>query len=323
MGVLNIRKAGREGSRLVIGLTGISGSGKTFSALMLAYGLANGDGSKVGFLDTENKRGSLYASDKTFDMAAQQMGMPEPVDTFMVGDLEPPFSPRRYIDAIQEFQDAGVEVLVIDSISHEWEGTGGCEEIAHAGNPKFPKWNDAKREHKRFMNALLQSNMHIICCIRAREKVRVEGGGKVVQLGILPITEKNVMFEMTASLMMWDEGKSQEVQKCPEELRPILGRENGHITAADGKALRAWVDGGKKLDNKLEEWRNKLRTNTEQGEAHIRACWSKTPKKVQDALGDAFFSNLVASAQAFDEMREAEKGTDGAAVDELNSELEG
>jgi hypothetical protein len=321
MSVITIRKAKREGARLVIGLCGISGSGKTYTAIKLAYGLANFNPEKVGFIDTENRRGSLYSDILRDDPTTPTNG------EFWIGDLDAPFSPQRYIDAIKEFEKAGVEVLVIDSISHEWEGTGGCEEIAHAGNPKNPKWNDAKREHKRFMNALLQSNMHVIVCIRAREKVKLvrdaQGKTQYEPQGILPVTEKNVLFEMTASLMMWNDGSAQDVLKCPSDLVRILGRGEGYITSADGKALRDWVDGAKQLDPKVEQWRNRLRNNTEQGEAHIVDCWAKVPEPIQQALGDDFRVALISAAKSFDEQRQLENQGDGKIVDDLNSQLLG
>lgn len=326
MAVINIRKAKREGARLVIGLAGISGSGKTLSALMLAYGMTNGDGSKVAFLDTENRRGSLYASDDTYEKIQESLGMDSPPEPFWIGDLDAPFSPQRYIEAIREFEKIGVEVLVIDSISHEWEGTGGCEEIATLANPMKPQWNRAKAEHKRFMNAMLQSNLHVICCIRAREKVKlikVNGKTEYEPQGIMPVTEKNVLFEMTASMMMWDSGKSQQVLKCPEELRAVLGREEGYLTAQDGLALRDWVDGAKQLDPKVEAYRNKLRGVTEQGEAYTRECWDKTPAKIRKSLGNDFMETIIAAAKAFDQRNAENTDTDQASVDALNSQILG
>ena len=320
MAVINIRKARREGARLVVGLAGISGSGKTRSALELAYGLANYNAEKVGFLDTENRRGSLYA-----DVLRDAGGV---VQQFWIGDLEPPFSPQRYIDAILEFQRAGVEVLVIDSISHEWEGQGGCEEIAEQNKLRGQSnWAMAKREHKRFMNALLQSDMHIICCIRAREKIKQQkdsnGKVEIIPLGIMPVTEKNVMFEMTASLMMWEAGRSQDVMKCPEELMPILGRGKGYLTPGDGQALRNWVDGAAQLDPEVERARNILRTACEGGLEAMQAEWGKLPKKAQAALKkDGTLETLKQAAQAFDLQRQ-QASADGAALDDLNAQVLG
>lgn len=313
-----IRTAERAGARLVISLAGISGSGKTYTALQLAYGLANFDSSKVGLLDTENRRGSLYA-----DALKNDAGVVQP---FLVGDLEPPFSPKRYTEALLTFQKAGVQVLVIDSVSHEWEGTGGCEEIAMGNNPRMPNWNVAKREHKAFVNALLQSDMHIIVCARAREKVKVtkdpQGKSVFESVGIQPITEKNFMFEMTASLLMWNEGKAQEVIKCPSELREIVGRESGYITAQDGAALRAWVEGGVKLDPEIEHARNTLRTVSAKGLDAYRAAFEASSAKVKKALvKDGTHESLKAAAEAFDQQRKAaQAGSESAS--NLNDEID-
>src|SRR5690606_13030827 len=136
----------------------------TYTALQLAWGMANYDSRKVGLVCTENRRGRLYS-----DVLKDEQGR---VHKFRIGDLTPPFSPQRYIDAIQAFVDDGVEILVIDSVAHEWAGQGGCDDIANAPGPdgkppKTARWNKAKAEHKRFMNAMLQSPLHIIACMRA------------------------------------------------------------------------------------------------------------------------------------------------------------
>ena len=191
MSVIQIRKAQREGARLVIGLAGVSGSGKTYTALQLAYGLTNGRADKIGFCDTENRRGSLYSD---------TLGEP-----FLIGDLTAPFSPQRYIDAIKAFSDAGVEVLVIDSITHAWEGLGGCQDIAN--QTRFPDWKNAKKEWKRMMDAILQSPCHVILCVRARDKMDFKDPKNPIPLGLQPIIEGNAMFEMTASAMMHDMGR--------------------------------------------------------------------------------------------------------------------
>lgn len=318
MSVIQIREAQRAGARLVIGLAGVSGSGKTYSALQLAYGLANGNAQKVGLLDTENRRGSLYA-----DALKNKRGEVQP---FLIGDLYAPFSPQRYAEAILEFQKAGVEVLVIDSGSHEWEGEGGCEDIAHAGNPKVPRWNDSKRQHKRFMNTLLQSDMHIIVCLRAREKVKMgrDAKGNVVfePQGVLPVCEKNFLFELTASLLMWNEGKQQDVMKCPSELRDILGRGQGYLTAKDGLALRKWVEGGVQLDPAIEHARNSLRSITEQGVDAIRKAWDAQPDKIRQSLGAAFMQELIESAQAYDSQRQ-QAADGGEDISNLNDQVLG
>ena len=246
MSAIQIRKAKREGARLVIMLCGPSGSGKTRTALEIALGLAAHNPAAIGFLDTENRRGSLYA-----DVFADPDRLDRTDEEFLIADLFAPHSPDRYIESIQIFQRAGVKVLVIDSGSHEWEGIGGCIEIAEGSNPNKPNWAKGKREHKKFMNALLTCDMHVILCLRAREKAKpemqkVHGVDKLVYvpLGMQPIAEQNVLYEATASLMLYDEGLRQEVIKCPGPLVPFLARGEGYITAADGDQVRRWVEGG-------------------------------------------------------------------------------
>lgn len=327
MAILNIRKAQREGARLVLGLAGISGSGKTRTALELAYGLANFDASKIGFLDTENRRGSLYA-----DCLKNADGV---VQEFFIGDLEPPFTPARYAEAILEFQKFGVEVLVVDSVTHEYEGTGGVLEMREPLPGRQGKRdNIAKAEHKKFVNTLLQSNMHIVCCVRAREKVIIEKVGgemKYIPQGIQPICEKNFMFEMTASLMMHSGGHQRHVLKSGDGLEEILGTadewKDGYLTAQHGKAIRDWVDGAKKLDPAVEAARNTLRTTTEHGMAALAEAWGKLPAKIRKAINPSGCpDDLKKSAQGYDEIRRQQElaaANSSEELDDLNNQVLG
>ncbi|MNQ42918.1 hypothetical protein D3C85_566300 [compost metagenome] len=301
MSILNIRPAVREGARLVIGIAGVSGSGKTFTALQMAWGMAKGDASKVGLLDTENKRGSLY-SDILVDKNQK-------ANQFMIGDLYPPFSPQRYSEAIKEFQASGVEVLVVDSGSHEWEGEGGCEDIADDGG-KVANWKKAKREHKRFMNTLLTCDMHIILCLRAREKTSFKNPAKPESLGIQPICEKNVLFEMTASMLIHDQGSFREILKCPADLQGILGKQDGYLGAREGLALRQWVDGGAKLDPEVERARNTILSHTAEGLAKVEELWSALAAKTKKSLGQQFIDMARSSAQEFDAQAAARNAGD-------------
>lgn len=282
-----IRKAERQGARLLIQLSGVSGSGKTYSALQLAYGLAGEDANKIVMIDTENRRGSLYAN-----------ALP---GQFNIIDFYAPFSPARYIEAIDAACQAKADVIVIDSVTHEWESEGGCEWIAN--QTRFPDWKRAKAEHKRFMTHMLQSPAHIIACTRAREKVDFSDPKNPRPLGIQPIQEKNFSFESTVSLMMHDQGRRQDVLKCPAELQPVLGRGSDYLTAADGLALRQWVDGAKPVDQSIEHHRGMLQNATERGLQALQAAWQSTPSRVQKQLGRPFLEQLKAAAAEYDTLR--------------------
>lgn len=298
-----IRKAQRQGARLLIQLSGVSGSGKTFTALQLAYGLAGNNADKVVMIDTENRRGSLYAE-----------SLPQP---FNIIDFYAPFSPARYIQAIEAACAAGAEVIVIDSTSHEWESEGGCEWIAN--QTRFPDWKRAKAEHKRFMTYMLQCPAHVIACTRAREKVDFSDPKNPIKLGIQPIQEKNFSYEATVSLMMHDQGKRQDVLKCPAELQAVLGRGQGYVGTSDGQALRQWVDGGAKVNPAIEHHRGILLNTTEQGLQALQDAWLATPANVRKALGDKFKDQLKASATEYDSQRQAVHPAAPASVQALNS----
>ena len=111
------------------------------------------------------------------------------------------------------------------------------------------------------------------------------------------------MFEMTASLLMQDAGRSQTVLKCPDELRAILGRGADYLTVNDGLNLRQWVDGGSKVDSAVEKVRSSLQMVTESGLTALEAAWTATPAKIRGALGRDFLGTLKTSAIAYDEQR--------------------
>src|SRR5918912_4540549 len=140
------RRAQRERVFIKLAITGPSGSGKTYSALRVAFGM----GQKVAMLDTENRSGSLYADLGDYD----------------VMEIEAPFSINKYLEGIYEAEEAGYEVLVIDSLSHAWAGDGGLlakkEALdARGGNP-FSNWAAISKDHEALKSALLQSRLHII-----------------------------------------------------------------------------------------------------------------------------------------------------------------
>ena len=147
-------KAVRRGTHLLIGLAGGTGSGKTYSAMLLATGIGNG--APFLMIDTEAKRALHYADQ--FDFEHQSLG--------------PPFTPAKYDAAVRAGAKRGFSVIVIDSASHEWEGAGGVLEMAEADHAKPPgNWIKPKAAHNRMVNGFLQANCSLICCLRAQEKL--------------------------------------------------------------------------------------------------------------------------------------------------------
>ncbi len=224
-------KATRKKSKLRLALTGPSGSGKTFSALTVAKGM----GGKIAVIDTEKGSASLYSHVVDFD----------------VMELSPPYTPERFIGAIKEAQAAGYATLIIDSITHEWSGAGGClelvDEIAKArykGNT-WSAWNDITPRHRAFIDAMLQADMHIIATVRSKtETSQTEDGGKkkVVKLGMKAEQRDGVEYEFTIVLDIIHAGHFADATKDRTGL--FMGRDPVVLSVSTGEQLLSWLDGG-------------------------------------------------------------------------------
>jgi hypothetical protein len=238
------RKAVREDVGLLIGLVGSSGSGKTYTAMRLAAGIC-GDKPFV-VIDTEAGRAKHYADQFNFDH----------------GDLEPPFRPNRYAEAIAAADKAGYPVIVVDSFSHEHAGEGGLldwheEEFQRMGGRdavKMTAWIKPKTAHKHMVQQLLQVRAHLILCFRAEQKIDMvkgdDGKTKIVPKespvglsGWIPICEKNLPYELTASFLLTADApgvpKPIKLQAQHKSLFPL----DKPITEESGKKLAAWAHG--------------------------------------------------------------------------------
>jgi hypothetical protein len=228
------QKATRKTAKLRLGLTGPSGSGKTYGALTIAREL----GTKIACIDTEHGSASLYSDMADFD----------------VMELSPPYSPERYIAAIKEAEKAGYEVLIIDSATHEWNGAGGVlellDEIARAkfkGNT-WSAWNEMTPRHRKFIDTILQSSMHVITTLRSKtETAQVEENGrkKVVKLGMKAEQRDGIEFELTVVLDLTHDGHYAMASK--DRTRLFAG-DPKPISAETGRKLLDWLNSGAKVE---------------------------------------------------------------------------
>lgn len=233
------RKAVRTNTSTLIALAGPSGSGKTYSAIRLARGLV-GEAGRLVLIDTEAGR-SLHYADKF------------PFDHY---ELKPPFSPESYAKVMMAAEEAGYHAIIVDSMSHEWAGEGGCQDMHDDAHEKLGNteqtnilaWRDAKLDHKRMVSRLLQSRSHLIFCLRAEEKIKFEKDKNnktvIVPQGWMPICEKNFMYEMTVSFMLTDEkpGYGRAI-KLQEQHKPFFDLTKP-IDEAAGAKLAQWANGG-------------------------------------------------------------------------------
>lgn len=244
-----LKTATRQGVKPLVGFYGKSGSGKTMSALLFARGLVGPSG-RVGMIDTENGRGSIFA-----DLIP---------GGYSVLDLGEPFSPERYEEAIATVEKAA-DVIVIDSMSHEWGGEGGVLDMQEAEltrmagdnygkreSCKMASWIKPKMAHKHFVGRLLRSSLPVICCLRGEEKTRMEKGTNGKNTVITddfssPLADPRFIFEMLLNFeTIAKDGAGGFViprKITHPSVAKLLPGPNEQIGFKHGELLAAWCRG--------------------------------------------------------------------------------
>ena len=234
-------------SAVIIGLSGVSGSGKTYSALMLAQILAKAKGGPVLAADTENGRMADYKNAATFPQ----------LHPFLWTEFEPPWSSARYTELVEAADKAGAGCLVIDSGTDEWDGPGGVLDLHEqtvsrlcGGNDSkreqmnFAGWAKAKPPHKKFANALFHAKANIILCFRAQKKIVVErAGGKttIIDKGLQPICGTDLPYKLRFHLLMHEGGDgAYDVLRANQHERTVFPP-GGRIDSQAGERLLAIV----------------------------------------------------------------------------------
>lgn len=229
---MQIRKAERRKAKLRLGLAGVSGSGKTYSSLLLAKGLTG----KTCIIDTESRSADLYANEFDYDVL----------------ELSPPFSPLKYIEALRLCEKSGYEVIIIDSLSHAWAGEGGALDMqtdairAQKGaKNSYTAWRDVTPIHNKLVNAILQSPCHVIVTMRSKihhDLQDNEHGKKVpVKIGLAPVQREGMEYEFTVVL---DISHDHYASSSKDRTRLFDGK-NFVIGEPTGKELLEWLNSGK------------------------------------------------------------------------------
>jgi len=229
---MNLQQAERKQAKIKMGVMGPAGSGKTYSALLIAYGMTK-DWSRIAVIDTENHSADLYAHLGSFNVLA----------------LDKPFTPERYVEAIEICEKAGMQVVVIDSISHEWEGTGGVLDIhgAMMGN-SFTNWSKVTPRHNDFVQKILQSPCHIIATIRSKQDyVLSEKNGKMVpeKVGLKGVTREGLDYEFT---LVFDIDIKHQATASKDRTNLFMDKPQFLISDKTGEMIKNWCESGKSLD---------------------------------------------------------------------------
>jgi len=227
------QKAVRKRAKARIGICGPAGSGKTMSALKLAFGIVGPTG-KIAVLDTENESASLYAH----------------LGDYHVAVIKPPFTVEKYISGIREAGNLGYDLIIVDSLSHAWAGTGGILEFVDSrtesakGN-KFAGWREATPKHNSLIDAMLQSPMHIIATMRSKTEyvlVEDERGKKVPKkVGMAPVQREGMDYEFT---LVFDVDQERHIASSSKDRTDIFDGFHGKLTEDHGRSIREWLDSG-------------------------------------------------------------------------------
>lgn len=187
------KKATKTQAKLRLALAGLAGAGKTYSALAIASAIAEqmrsaGHGAgRIALIDTEHESASLYADRFDFDTM--------PLDNH---------SPRAYVEGIKEAEQAGYDLIIIDSLSHAWAGKNGALEqkdnAAARGGNSWTAWRDITPMHNALVDAMLACRMHLIATMRTKmEYIQTTEGGKtkIEKVGLAAIQREGMEYEFT------------------------------------------------------------------------------------------------------------------------------
>ena len=294
----------REAVPALVSGWGPSDSGKTYSFLLFARGLVGPKGLII-VIDTENKRAKYYAHDPL-------------IGGFSHIDLQPPFTPERYLSAHNAAVKACMEhtaktgaagVIIIDSMSHVWEGEGGvlwqADQVKTEG---LNKWRKPKMAYKRMCMSLWRTPVNTIFLLRAKEKYLQVGKGKdavVESIGQVPICGNDFIYEMQVNIHM-ESGTHLPLDpvKIPAGMPKVI-MPGQLITKEMGAMFAQYQAGGVVVDQRIIALQREARLAATKGRADLSLWWGKNVSKTDRAKMMEIHAELAQMAADADEEREA------------------
>ena len=232
------RKAQRKQAKLRLAITGPAGSGKTYSALLLALGL----GGKIAMIDTENGSGDLYSQLGDYDICS----------------LSQPFDPRRYLQIIHEAENSGYHIIIIDSLSHAWSGQGGLLDLQnklveskYRGN-SYNAWRDITPIQNLLVDAIISSPCHIIATMRSKTEYiqnrNEQGRTEIRKVGLAPVQREGIDYEFGT---VFDLSPSH-IAAVSKDRTGLFDGQAFEISQDTGKVLRQWLEAGVQAQKESE-----------------------------------------------------------------------
>jgi len=256
--MFQVTNAQREKEKAIVGFIGPSGSGKTAGALLVAYGMmreAYPDASdkevwsKIGVVDTEHRRAKLYANLQFDDVR---------IGSFKHIDFTPPYTTERYQMALEAIKEAGAEVVIIDSLSHNWAGEGGIvEKHGEMQGNSFQNWGKLAPETTKLIKTLTQNDVHILATLRTKTEYVVEPNseGKMAprKVGTKPVQKDEMEYEF---MLNFNIGIDHLAETSKDNTRMFEGS-SFILNPEVGRKLYQWLELG--IDVKAEEEAERIR----------------------------------------------------------------
>jgi hypothetical protein len=263
MSSFQIRTAERRKAKIRLGLSSVSGGGKTYSALHIAKGMV-GAWEKVFVIDTENNSADLYAH----------------FGPYKVVPFHAPYSPERYIEAIKACEDAGAEIIILDSYSHAWEGEGGALQIAdQLGGQYQTAWKQVTPRYEALKNKILQSKCHIITTTRRKQDYDMgkdqNGKTKVQKVGLKEVTREGWEYDLTANLEL---DTTHHATASKDRTGLFMGKPAFVPSEATGEAIALWCEQGEEEPKPSSDWTEKVNKCKDQKE--LVALYQKNKAEV-------------------------------------------
>lgn len=255
---MELSLARREKMKAAIAFIGGSGSGKTLGMLIMAYGMmkeAHSDLSeelifqKIGVVDTEHKRSQIYAGTTIADIK---------IHPFYHIDLQQPYTQERYDEAIRTLKKAGCEVVVVDSLSHAWEGTGGFLDLQQEHGGNFQAWAKVKPHMQAFVRSLTENDVHVLASMRTKQDYQVEtsdtGKINIKKIGLKPIQKDDLEYEF---MIVWQLDQDH-IARTTKDNSAMFEGSPSKITTEHGSKLYRWLEEGVDVRAEEEEQRVSL-----------------------------------------------------------------
>jgi hypothetical protein len=264
-GVVMFKKAEKKKSKLRLAIDGPSGSGKTWGALAIAKAF----GDKIAVIDTEHGSASLYSDRFNFD----------------VMEIRNDFAPEKYIAGINAAEQAGYDVLIIDSLSHEWEGPGGCLDIQAKLGGRYNDWAKVSPRHDKLIQTILGSSMHIIATMRTKSDYVIEknanGRDAPRKVGTAPKQRDGLEYEFAVVFNL----NQQHIASVSKDRTSLFDGKDFMLDESVGKSLIDWLENGvsEPTEEEIDEALDATTTIP-----NLNELWPTVPKSLQSKFKEKF-----------------------------------